>query len=74
MGELLKIYGKIKIKGKDVNVELNNPINENTGGIIHIQGEQFRLEMSQLEFYRLVGCVNLAKENLKRMKGNLIDE
>lgn len=74
MGELIKKYGTVDLKGKQLEVELNEPIHEYTGGIVHLQSEEFRMEMSQLDFYKLVGCINLAKENLKRMKGSDVDE
>lgn len=72
MGEIIRVVGNINIKGENFNVELNAPISE-TGGVIHIQNEKMRLEMSQRDFYKIVGSINLAKHNLLKMKG-LIDE
>jgi len=69
MGELLKKYGKIDINGMELDVELNGPSNEERGGIVHIQNSNMRMEMSQRDFYDLVGAINLAKDNLERMKG-----
>ena len=69
MGELLKTYGHIDINGQRLAIELNEPINPQTGGIVHLQSDKFRLEMSQADFYRLVVTINLAKKNLCRIKG-----
>ena len=69
MGELIKKYGEINIEGMKLDVELNEPIDPLKGGIVHLQNSFMRLEMTQLDFYRFVGCVNLAKTNLLRIKG-----
>lgn len=69
MGELLKKYGKIDLKGRLYDIELNAPIRPKIGGIIHIQSDDIRLEMTQADFYKFVTNVNLAKENLLRIKG-----
>lgn len=74
MGELIKTYGEISINNQKFEIELNDPLSTETGGIVHIQNEKLRMEMSQLDFYRMVGCINLAKENLLRMKGMKKDE
>ncbi len=74
MGELLKKYGTIKLGSKAFDIELNAPINDETGGIVHIQNEKVRLEMSQLDFYELVTSLNLAKMNLLKIKGDNINE
>lgn len=68
MGEFIKNYGQVKLKGTVLNVELNGPIDTESGGVIHIQNDHIRFEMSQQEFYHLVGCLNLAKTNLQRIK------
>lgn len=69
MGEIIQVYGSINMKGKIYDVELNGPIREDIGGIVHIQSADSRIEMSQLEFYRMVGTLNLAKTNLRKVKG-----
>lgn len=69
MGELIKKYGVLNIKGRLFDIELNAPLDADNGGIVHIQSDDIRMEMSQLDFYRLVGCVNLAKTNLLHIKG-----
>lgn len=69
MGELLKKYGEINVKNRDFDIELNAPIDERHGGIVHIQSDDLRMEMSQIDFYRFAACVNLAKENLLHIKG-----
>lgn len=74
MGEVIRKYGSIEVKGKIYYVELNGPINKESGGIVHIQSIDERMEMSQVEFYQMVGALNLAKVNLEKMKGLKIDE
>ena len=74
MGEIIKSYGDFKIKGMRFNVELNGPVSEVTGGIVHIQNDVVRYEMSQLDFYKMVTGLNLARENLIRLKGKDINE
>ena len=69
MGELLKKYDTVSIKDRNFDIELNAPIDENVGGIVHIQSDDLRMEMSQLDFYRFATCVNLAKANLLHIKG-----
>ena len=74
MGELICKYGDLKLKGEIFCVELNEPILKDEGGMVHIQSKDKRVELSQIEFYRMVGLMNLALENLKIMKGDYIDE
>lgn len=74
MGELIKKYGEIRIHQIPFGIELNNPIVEETGGIIHVQSDNFRLDMSQLDFYKIVTACNYAKDNLHMIKGDYIDE
>jgi hypothetical protein len=74
MGELIKNYGKICYGEKEYNVELNGPVELEKGGIVHIQNKDIRIEMSQLEFYRMVCLMNLAQANLKRIKGDNLHE
>ncbi len=69
MGEIIQTYGNIKIKEKLYDIELNDPISKESGGIVHIQNSDIRMEMSQVEFYQIVGILNLAKTNLEKMKG-----
>lgn len=69
MGELMKRYGEISINGIPFTVEMNAPISEENGGIIHIQNDIVRMEMEQKDFYKIVSSLNLAKEQLFREKG-----
>ncbi|CBK73533.1 hypothetical protein CIY_06170 [Butyrivibrio fibrisolvens 16/4] len=72
MGELLKKYGTINVGPKQCCVELNAPIDSESGGIVHIHYDDIRFDMSQLEFYQMVTALNLASENLKRIKGDTL--
>ncbi len=69
MGELLKKYGQVRLKGRLYDIELNAPILPKIGGIVHIQSDDVRMEMTQADFYKLVANINMAKENLSRIKG-----
>lgn len=73
MGELVKIYGQVKLKDREYDIELNDPIDKKTGGIVHIQNKAFRLELSQIDFYKLVAGMNLAKKQLEYIKGDLYE-
>jgi hypothetical protein len=49
-------------------VEINAPIAEIDGGIVHVQSNRFRMEMSQRDFYRMAVAINEAKEQLASSK------
>lgn len=69
MGEIIKKYGTVSLNNNCYDIELNGPISNNAGGIIHIQNDKSRAEMSQKDFYKLVSLVNLASVNLQKVKG-----
>ena len=70
MGEHIKDIGHIEYKGRKMRVELNGPIDLDSGGTIHIHSDTIRIDMSQLDFYKMATQLNLARENLRRMKGD----
>ena len=64
MGELIKTVGDINVKGHNFRIELNAPIECKKGGVVHIQNDNIRLEMSQADFYKMAFIFNLARKNL----------
>lgn len=69
MGELIKELGEVKIGNDQYRIELNGPIDHSNGGLIHIHNGELRMDLSQLDFYKIVSQINLARENLHREKG-----
>lgn len=68
MGEKIRSIGKIKLKQQEYEVELNEPLDELIGGMIHIQNDNFRMELSQKDFYEMASAIMLAQEQLLRIK------
>ena len=68
MGEKTRNVGVLKIKNTNYEVEMNEPVSENRGAIIHIQNENARLDMTQREFYEIGACIMLAKRQLVKIK------
>lgn len=69
MGEIIKNYGKLHLKNQEFDVELNGPVSDDTGGIIHIQNDDLRVELSSGDFFSMVGAFALAKKELELSKG-----
>lgn len=73
MGSVIKNIRKIKIAGKEFDVELNkSPLRKNEHDI-HIQNEKFRLEIPETEFVSMLSCVILAKKQFDILKGANLD-
>jgi hypothetical protein len=68
LGEKIKSIGHIVVDGLGFEVELNYPPAPGLPQQIHIQSKNFRIELDEDEFFRLVCAVRLAKEKLKRLK------
>jgi hypothetical protein len=68
MGEKVKDIGKLTIKGANFDIELNEPIDSVSGGTIHIQNNDFRMDMPQIDFYEMAATVILAKAQLLHIK------
>jgi len=68
MGEKVKDVGKLEIKGVSLNIEINEPVDKIKGGIIHIQSDSFRMEMTQMDFYNMAAAVILARKQLTCIK------
>ena len=68
MGEKIKTVGILNIKSNNYEVEINEPETEGNGFVIHIQGNEFRMDFSEREFYQLAASVMLAKRQLLRIK------
>lgn len=73
MGEIIKKYGEIEIGGQKFDIELNKPHIVNEEKNIHIQNDNFRLEMSDFEFARLAAAVVFANKQFEKLKEN-VDE
>jgi len=68
MGEKIKDIGKLNLKGVCFDVEINDPVDNSNGGIVHIQSHNFRMEMTQRNFYEMAAAIMLAKRQLARIK------
>lgn len=68
MGEKIANLGKISLRECNIDVEINHPLSAGMPRQIHIQSNNFRFELNEDEFIRLVSAVLLAKEKLKRQK------
>lgn len=68
MGEKIATLGQIHFSECDLEVELNHPPSDGLPRQIHIQSDDFRMELDEDEFVRLICSVRLAKEKLKRLK------
>jgi len=71
MGEKLKVLSKGKLKNVDIEVELNKPDFEGGLHTIHIQNEEFRMDMDELEFLKLSTGILDAKKKLLKLKGDI---
>lgn len=69
MGEIIKNYGKLHLKNQEFDVELNGPVSDTSGGIIHIQNDALRIELTLGDFLSMVGSFALAKKELELSKG-----
>ena len=70
MGEIIKKYAKIQIGNREFDIELNKPHLINGEKSIHIQNNNFRLEMPDYEFARLAAAVVFAKKQFDKLKGD----
>ena len=68
MGEKIKKLGEIKIHGKLYDVELNEPNILTKPNQVHIQSEDFRFEINELDFYRMGLLIKIAEQKLKKIK------
>jgi len=68
MGELFKKAGQVNVKDTVFDVEINEPFDKETGGLIHIQSDNFRLDMTQWDFYNMAATIILAKKQLTLIK------
>lgn len=68
MGEKIAKLGQIHFRGCNFEVELNHPPSTGLSLQIHLQSDDFRMELDEDEFVRVVSAVLLAKEKLKRLK------
>ena len=71
MGEKLKVLSKGKLKNVEIEVELNKPDFEGGLHTVHIQNEEFRIDMDEVEFLKLATGILKAKKGLLRLKGDI---
>ncbi|WP_456379211.1 hypothetical protein [Lutibacter sp.] len=71
MGEKLKILSKGKLKNVTIEVELNKPDKPKGLHPIHIQNDEFRFDMDEIEFVKLATGILAAKRKLLVLKGDL---
>ena len=69
MGSVIKNIEKIKIGGSEFCIELNKSVTHKNERDIHIQNENFRLELPEKEFVQMTCAVLLAKKQLDILKG-----
>lgn len=71
MGEKIKVLSSGALKNLDIEFELNKP--DKIGGLqtVHIQNDQFRLDMDEIEFFKVATGILAAKRKLKVLKGEL---
>lgn len=68
MGELIRNLGTVKIGKVNYNVELNTGTNQIGKFDIHIQNKDFRLNISEYDFCRMVAAIIYADDKLKKYK------
>ncbi len=68
MGEIIKILSKGKILNTYFEIELNYPPAANQDYQIHIQSENFRLELDKKDFTKYALSILVAERNLKNLK------
>ncbi len=68
MGEIIKKVGEVNIKSLTFDVELNEPLDEIVGGNVHIQTKDMRMQLPQVEFYKMVATIKKAEKELKSYK------
>ena len=68
MGEKIKKLGEIQIHGKLYDVELNEPHVATKPNQVHIQSDDFRFEINELDFYRMGLLIKIAEKKLKKIK------
>ena len=68
MGEKISKLGQVHFMESVFELELNHPPSNGLPRQIHLQSDNFRMELDEDEFVRLVSAVRLAKEKLKRLK------
>lgn len=71
MGEKIKTLAKGKLKNSDLEIELNKA--DSKGGLrsVHIQNENYRFDMDEIEFYKIATGIISAKRKLLKLKGDL---
>ena len=69
MGEVLKVLKEIKLGDSKFLIEQNAPLTKQGSKVIHIQNENFRMEMTELEFLKVAGAIAYARRNFESMKG-----
>ena len=70
MGEKLKILSTGKLKDADLELELNKPDKINGLHSIHIQNDEFRFDLDEVEFLKLATGILSAKRKLLVLKGD----
>ena len=68
MGEVIKRLGFFVHRRTPYTIELNSPVVSSEETQIHIQSDEFRLEMSRSEYIAFSCAVKLAAEKLRRYK------
>lgn len=68
MGEKIKTIATGKILKSEFEIELNHPPSSGLDEQIHIQSENFRLEMDKKDFIKYGLSVLVAEKNLKILK------
>jgi hypothetical protein len=68
MGEKIKNIGKFTINDNEYVIELNKSSGNSKEFEIHIQSNNTRFELSESEYNQFSSTINLAIENLKKIK------
>ncbi|MCR4651622.1 MAG: hypothetical protein K5662_07670 [Lachnospiraceae bacterium] len=68
MGEWIKNIGELHIGNSVFNVELNEPVSNDSDRIIHIQNDNARFLLTETEFLQMSTLALQAMEQLKNYK------
>ena len=74
MGELIKVLKKSHIKNMAIDIELNHPPAANLPRDIHLQSENFRIDLHERDFLQMAAAFGWAKKRFLASKAVKQDE
>lgn len=69
MGEKVKLLGSFYFKSKIYEIELNKPPVSGATEQVHIQSDNFRLEIDKADYIKFAISILVATSKLKKIKG-----